>query len=1709
MTSDKIKGRIKSICGLEETDLDALNADGIKSHSDLAVIKFEDLATSISVVKRRKLEACGIFLKDSSNKIDASTTMQQILDWIQQKKDVKPPPVINNTYTGAISQASSKTEDGGNKVYIDPLEAFSGDPVDFEDWQIQTESTIRQTIYRTLLDSPPDVTKPAEVSRDAVLYNMFLSAVRQGNAYNMVEKLKQDPTKGESGHYAWKTLTAWYLDSSQKATMAEHYYNKLDNLYLDNDTTATEFINKFDLYVRKIESFDASWSETKKVREFKKRITSEDYDVEKRTHKSGQPLADLIKMIRDQEQSLESQRIVERSTVRRFKNNDDGSVSSAGSSRGRGSNNGGTSTDRKAYIPFILGFLFKSLDRAGKRNVRRWRDMVNAGQTMQPSDLWFPSSEGGGDNKSGKDSPSTKGSVKEKEKKKKRKKDKKDKKASKVRRLTTTSKAGMPDDTIEVKLDSDVEDYLYCYISLFVLMCITCRHDSRIGSSSGLVARKVRMVKRNGDSPSSVAMSRGRQPVKQPVAIIDSGAAEDLVGGVGWRILHESKTRRQILEGAVAGMGTVVLPKVDAVTAITDDKGQVHVVGFGGVTYDRRETQHESLWNSHHMRRSGTRVYDRAKRDGGRQCMKLNIGGRDTVFPFDFDDDCLSLKLREPTDQELARLGVVWILPPMVHHTTQSIRRCKAGSSTDSGDHNEESDSGSSESESGSGDDDTSVSTQATSVEEEVKTDKRVSLKDWKRCLAFPSDEVVKNTLQNTTQYCAEPVEMERRELPRQHRKKRLYPLHPRRLWGRTDSDTFFSSIKSIRNHTCVQLFVHVNSDYLFVRCMQREKHSHGAFQDFIREMGAPNVLLTDNSKTQTGKKWTATSRQYVIKQRTISPHNQQQNKAERRIQDVKNKLSFVMDENNAPLEFWCYALIYVVDCLNHVSKKKLDGRTSEEVLNGDTPDISPFRFSFWQLVEYYEPTASCPESKWKRARFLGIAWESGDAFTFKLWIEDEDVSNDGETTDDESEKKKKKKSKKRKGREITRNIVRASRKEEAETPKIDRSGLKFQKKVVTRKRRRGKKVVFHHKLVDLEPLGDDTDSEEQGADESQRNRSVTFEGHPPHSSDDTNLEEEGDSESDNDALDGSFATVTDTDAPNSNGSNGSSGNGESGNDMEMMREINDQFSVPDERPEIGGSRAVRIMAHEWRNAVLHFKIVWSDESTTWESILDMKEDYPRVTAQYIIDNNVKRSRRGRDDVQTWAKKTLRDCNRAIRRITRLYDFFLDDDDTIRKVRRTAKGGKKKKKFSSKPVFKYGIEVPRNAKRALEIDKANENHVWRDSMKKEVDSLLELDCFNYEEKGYDPGPGWQTTTLHMVFDVKHDLRRKSRLVAGGHLVDLVDVPYYSSTVKTISVQLLHVIADKVGLKELCGDIGNAFPNAYTSEKVYVPKAGPEFGENEGKAIVIKKALYGLRSSAERFHTHLADSMKTFGFKQTRFDNDVWIRRREGKEFYEYVCTHVDDFMIVSDDPEAVMKEIESVYLVKSDSKGPPEYYLGNDYKKNESGRWCIGCKKYLKEAIRRIEDMFEKDLPKKDTPMADGDHPEEDTSTPLNDEFHRKYQMLIGILNWVVCLGRVDVAFAVSSLSRFSAAPRQGHLDRAFRVFGYLKKYCNRRYVIDSRDPIFVGGEDALNVDYTEIFREFYPDAAEEVDSKIPEPLIDELARITPMTELLGAQLQV
>ena len=61
----------------------------------------------------------------------------------------------------------------------------------------------------------------------------------------------------------------------------------------------------------------------------------------------------------------------------------------------------------------------------------------------------------------------------------------------------------------------------------------------------------------------------------------------------------------------------------------------------------------------------------------------------------------------------------------------------------------------------------------------------------------------------------------------------------------------------------------------------------------------------------------------------------------------------------------------------------------------------------------------------------------------------------------------------------------------------------------------------------------------------------------------------------------------------------------------------------------------------------------------------------------------------------------------------------------------------------------------------------------------------------------------------MIFNVKFDLTRKARYVAGGYLTDLPTSMTYDSVVSRESVRIAFLIAALNNLEVVAGDIGNA------------------------------------------------------------------------------------------------------------------------------------------------------------------------------------------------------------------------------------------------------------------------------------------------------------
>lgn len=102
----------------------------------------------------------------------------------------------------------------------------------------------------------------------------------------------------------------------------------------------------------------------------------------------------------------------------------------------------------------------------------------------------------------------------------------------------------------------------------------------------------------------------------------------------------------------------------------------------------------------------------------------------------------------------------------------------------------------------------------------------------------------------------------------------------------------------------------------------------------------------------------------------------------------------------------------------------------------------------------------------------------------------------------------------------------------------------------------------------------------------------------------------------------------------------------------------------------------------------------------------------------------------------------------------------------------------------------------------------------------------------------------------------------------------------------------------------------------------------------------------------------------------------------------------------------------------------------------------MGSTTYVKRCLENYERLLGLKPPKKvSTPLDPNYHPELDTTDELDAIGRQIYWSLIGMLQWAVTIGRIDIHHAVICLSRFRAQPRKGHLQGVTKIFGYLNNY--------------------------------------------------------------------
>jgi hypothetical protein len=320
------------------------------------------------------------------------------------------------------------------------------------------------------------------------------------------------------------------------------------------------------------------------------------------------------------------------------------------------------------------------------------------------------------------------------------------------------------------------------------------------------------------------------------------------------------------------------------------------------------------------------------------------------------------------------------------------------------------------------------------------------------------------------------------------------------------------------------------------------------------------------------------------------------------------------------------------------------------------------------------------------------------------------------------------------------------------------------------------------------------------------------------------------------------------------------------------------------------------------------------------------------------------------------------------------------------------------------------------------------------------------------------------------------------LVAGGHLTPIPNDSVYSGVISLRSLRLLIFLAELNGLQLWGADVSSAYLEADTKEKVCFI-AGDEFGKLRGHTLVVCKALYGLRSSGLRWHEKFADILRELNFLPSRAEPDIWMR--QNNDLYEYIGVYVDDLAIAAKDPGSIIKILEGGYKLGFKGVGPLKFHLGCDFNRDKDGVLYYGPKSYIEKMVSNYERIFGAKPREFSSPLEKGDHPELDESELLNFNDTRQYQSMIGATQWAIALGRFDVMTAIMTMSHFRIAPRQGHLDRMKRIYGYLRRFKEGAIRVRTSEPDL---SPYPKIDHNWL-HSVYGEIVEEIPCDIPEPL--------------------
>ncbi|KAK4694238.1 putative transposase, partial [Phenoliferia sp. Uapishka_3] len=337
---------------------------------------------------------------------------------------------------------------------------------------------------------------------------------------------------------------------------------------------------------------------------------------------------------------------------------------------------------------------------------------------------------------------------------------------------------------------------------------------------------------------------------------------------------------------------------------------------------------------------------------------------------------------------------------------------------------------------------------------------------------------------------------------------------------------------------------------------------------------------------------------------------------------------------------------------------------------------------------------------------------------------------------------------------------------------------------------------------------------------------------------------------------------------------------------------------------------------------------------------------------------------------------------------------------------------------------------------------------WRAAIEKERAMLRAMGTW---DRSLVPlPPGRRALLTKWVLLIKRDdegnvIKYKARLVARGDMqtpgVDYVET--FAPTVRLASICVIYALAAELNLELRQFDVSSAYLHGILQEEVYLRQA-TGFVDPDHPHLVhrLRKSLYGLCQAGHEWNRLLHATLVEFGFVRTDSDHGVYVYEKDGEHCI--LAIHVDDGLVATKS----MAFVDRFYA-----------FLRTKFEIQDLGDVELFCGvRIRRDRAARLLTIDQRGLTRAYVERFIGGSPTRPVASPCDTKVslvaatpaeraqigeNSLYSEAVGALLWLSLSTRPDIAFAVSLVARFTAAPGTPHWTAVKRIFRYLQATPN------------------------------------------------------------------